>query len=313
MKTGASLGGAAVCVAIGAGVAFAGSYGGEAAGSVKVFALCVVVAFVVNWLVYIPSYINQTEHFFDLTGSLTYLTVTAISLLLVETRDLRTFVLAVLVAIWAGRLGTFLFRRVRAAGKDRRFDVMKTRWANFLFTWTTQGLWVVFTSAAAIAAITSGSKKSFGVFGIIGLLTWIAGFSIEVVADRQKSAFRQDSSNADNFIQTGLWAWSRHPNYFGEILLWAGVAIIAFPALAGWQYITLASPLFVFVLLTRVSGVPMLERRASKKWGENPEYRAYKEATPVLFPRPPSKASVSGSAAGSGTSNDEHAIGEEAG
>lgn len=288
MKTGASLGAAAVCVVIGAAVAAAGSSGGESLGPVKLFALCVAVAFVVNWVVYIPSFINQTEHYFDLTGSLTYLTVTALALISVDTYDLRTLVLAALVAIWATRLGTFLFRRVRAAGKDRRFDVMKTRWGQFLFTWTTQGLWVVFTSAAAIAAITSGAKQSFGVFGVVGLLVWIAGFSTEVIADRQKSEFRSSQANKDTFIRSGLWSWSRHPNYFGEITLWTGVAVIAFPALQGWQYVTLASPVFVFLLLTRVSGVGMLERRADKKWGGQPDYEAYKKSTPVLFPRPPS-------------------------
>jgi steroid 5-alpha reductase family enzyme len=106
------------------------------------------------------------------------------------------------------------------------------------------------------------------------------------VADRQKSAFRSDPANAGRFISSGLWAWSRHPNYFGEIVLWVGVALIALPVLSGWQHVTLVSPLFVYLLLTRISGIPPLERRAEEKWGDDPAYRAYVERTPVLWLRP---------------------------
>jgi steroid 5-alpha reductase family enzyme len=117
------------------------------------------------------------------------------------------------------------------------------------------------------------------------LFVWIVGFTVEVVSDRQKRRFRQDPANAGRFITTGLWAWSRHPNYFGEIVLWLGIALIALPALSGWQYVTLISPLFVYLLLSRVSGIPPLESRAEERWGNDPEFQAYKARTPVLFPR----------------------------
>ena len=120
----------------------------------------------------------------------------------------------------------------------------------------------------------------------VGGLTWAIGFGIEVVADRQKSVFREEPANAGRFISSGLWAWSRHPNYFGEIVLWIGVAVICLPVLRGWQWVTLISPFFVTLLLTRVSGVPMLEKRADEKWGGQEDYEAYKERTPVLIPRP---------------------------
>ena len=116
---------------------------------------------------------------------------------------------------------------------------------------------------------------------------WLAGFAIEVIADRQKSAFRADPENRNRFIQSGLWAWSRHPNYFGEIVLWSGIAVIAFPVLQGWQYATLISPIFVVVLLTKISGVRMLENRANKQWGNDPDYQAYRDSTSVLVPMPP--------------------------
>jgi steroid 5-alpha reductase family enzyme len=121
----------------------------------------------------------------------------------------------------------------------------------------------------------------------LGLLIWIAGFAIEVISDRQKSAFRH--RHPGRFVDTGLWAWSRHPNYFGEIVLWTGIAVIASSTLRGWQWVTLVSPVFVLFLLTRVSGIPMLEKRADERWGDDAAYQRYKENTPVLVPRPPTR------------------------
>ena len=120
-----------------------------------------------------------------------------------------------------------------------------------------------------------------------GLALWVGGFLFEVVADRQKSAFRAKPENAQRFIRDGLWAWSRHPNYFGEIVLWCGIALMALPVLQGWQYATLISPLFVVLLLTKISGVRMLEARGRKQWGDDPDYQAYVRSTPMLLPRPP--------------------------
>lgn len=276
-----------IAVVLGVLLGLAGGDGGERAGGLSVFALVTLAAFVINVAVFIPSFRARTEHYYDLTGSLTYLTVTVLALVLTSELDTRAFIAAILVLVWAGRLGAFLFRRVKRAGGDGRFDEIKQSWLRFLMAWVVQGLWVVLTAGAALAAITSGAKAEFGVVGAIGLVIWLIGFGIEVVADSQKTAFKNDASNDGRFISSGLWAWSRHPNYFGEITLWTGMAILALPALAGWQYATLISPVFVTVLLTKVSGVPMLEARSDKKWGGQKDYEAYKAATPVLVPRPP--------------------------
>jgi steroid 5-alpha reductase family enzyme len=281
---------AAAAVVIGLLVGLAGGYGGESVGGIRLFFGFAALAFIIQWLVYIPSYLAQTEHYFDLTGSLTYQTLAVLGLLLTSERDARTVILGLMIIVWAARLGLFLFRRVRAAGKDGRFDKLKTDWAQFLMTWTLQGLWVTFTAAAALAAMTSGAKTGLGVIGVIGIIVWVAGFAIEVIADAQKSTWRAMPGNENKFITVGLWAWSRHPNYFGEVLLWTGVAILAAPALQGWQYITLLSPVFVYLLLNKASGVPMLEARADKKWGGQPAYEDYKARTPVFFPRPPRRA-----------------------
>ncbi len=279
--------GLVAAIVVGALVAWAGSDGSVELGGWPVFAIGALLAYVINWLVFVPSYLARTEHYFDLTGSATYISVVVVALLASDGLDLRALLSAGAVLIWALRLGSFLFARVRRAGGDSRFDVLKTNVVQFLSVWTVQGLWVLLTLAAVLAVITTRDRQALGVVGVVGFAVWVIGFAIEVIADRQKSAFRADQANAGRFITTGLWSWSRHPNYFGEIVLWAGLALVAVPVLDGWRWVVLISPLFVFFLLTRVSGVPLLERSADKRWGGEPEYEAYKAATSVLVPLPP--------------------------
>ncbi len=250
---------------------------------------CCAFIFLAQWLVFIPSYIFETEHYFDLTGSLTYVSVTLLAILFTVDISLRDILLALFVWIWAFRLGSFLFIRVKKAGSDGRFDLMKKDFWWFLMTWTIQGLWVFLTLAMALAAITSESKMDIDIFAVIGTLIWIFGFSIEVIADQQKTNFKDDPANKDSFITVGLWSWSRHPNYFGEMVLWIGIALIAFPVLIGWQLVALISPIFVIFLLTRISGITMLESRGYKKWKDDPTYIDYLERTSVLVPFPPKK------------------------
>ena len=140
----------------------------------------------------------------------------------------------------------------------------------------------------AMAGITSTLKTEVDIFALVGVLVWLLGFGIEWVADHQKSQFKAIPENEDRFISSGLWAWSRHPNYFGEIVLWIGVAIVTLPVLQGWQWLMLISPLFIILQLTRISGVPMLEDRSDKKWGGQIEYEDYKSRTSVLILKPPS-------------------------
>ena len=266
----------------------AGSQGGNTVVGIPVFGLMVGLAFLIQWLVFIPAYIFQTEKFFDLTGSITYISVIGVAVCYSKYSyelDARSVLVAALVIAWALRLGTFLFTRIKKAGKDDRFDELKPSFIRFLNVWTIQGLWVTFTAAAALVAITTTTRKELDAFAIIGLLVWIFGFTIEVIADYQKSRFSANPENKGKFIQTGLWSRSRHPNYFGEIMLWIGIAIIAIPVLQGWQWVAMISPIFVTLLLTRVSGIPLLEKKADKKWGGQEDYETYKKDTPVLIPR----------------------------
>jgi steroid 5-alpha reductase family enzyme len=276
---------ASVSLLVASGVAWAGGRGGASLYGMSMMAWCAALAFLVQWLAFVPAYAKQTERFYDLVGSLTYIAVVLFALLASGPMNNRSALLALLVFVWAARLGSFLFRRIQAAGSDSRFDSIKPSAARFFVAWTLQGLWVFLTLSAALAAITKLEAAPIGWADLVGLLIWALGFSIEVVADRQKSAHRK--ARPGKFVDSGLWAWSRHPNYFGEIVLWIGIAVIASSTLRGWQWVTMISPVFVAFLLMRVSGIPMLEKRADERWGDHKAYQKYKAETPVLFPRPP--------------------------
>ncbi len=242
-----------------------------------------IIALVIQWFGFAHAYFYQTERYYDLVGAIANITVISFTLSFAEHRDLRALLLAVLIILWALRLGSFLFVRILNDGGDGRFDDIKTNFFRFLLTWTLQGVWVFFIQLCAILAISAQSTQPLDVFAIVGGIIWLLGMAIETAADWQKRRFRSQLQNKGQFISTGLWARSRHPNYFGEIVLWIGIAIVALPALSGWMYFGLLSPCFVVFLLTRVSGIPLLEARADKWWDGDADYLHYKNTTPVLI------------------------------
>ena len=247
-----------------------------------------VVAFAVQWVAFPVAYAMRTERFYDLTGSLTYMALLGLALLIADELSTRAVILALCVAIWALRLGVFLARRVHRAGRDRRFDKTKHSPGRFAVAWSLQGLWV-FLTPLAVWLVIIRPVDGLGIQDAVGLSVWVVGFGFELVADAQKSAFRRVAKNEGRFIQSGLWAWSRHPNYFGEIALWTGIFIAASSQLQGVEWLAVLSPVFVAILLVSGSGIPLLEADAEKRWGSDPEYQSYKEKTPVLFPWPPSR------------------------
>ena len=249
----------------------------------------VLIAFIIQWVAFIPAYAFQTEKFYDLTGTLTYLTVTWYALYMSSEKftnlNVASIAIVLLISLWAIRLGSFLFSRIHKDGEDKRFRTIKPSATQFFMTWTLQGLWVSLCSMCALTAISSESGVVVNAFYYLGVGLFIYGFITEVKADNEKSKFRSVPENRDKFITTGLWAKSRHPNYFGEIVLWAAIAVISLPSLSSLQYITLISPIFTYVLLVHVSGVRMLEARGQKQWGHLEEYKAYQKSTPMLFPK----------------------------
>ncbi len=246
----------------------------------------VMLAFLIQWVAYIPAYIFQTEKFYDLTGSLSYLTViwfVFFSSNNLSGLNIQNLIVVILISIWAIRLGTFLFGRIHKDGEDKRFRTIKTSASQFFMTWTLQGMWVSICTMCAITAISSSQGIIANALFYLGLAFFIVGFAIEVVSDQQKSAFRAVPENKEKFITSGLWSKSQHPNYFGEILLWSAIALLSISSLNGTQYLTLISPIFTYVLLVYISGVRMLDDMGNKKWGHLEEYKEYKRNTPTLF------------------------------
>ena len=243
----------------------------------------------IQWLAWIPASLAKSERYYDLTGGLTYLTVVGFTLWAgsqSESPSARELIVSLLVVIWALRLSSFLYLRIHRTGKDGRFDRLKTSPIRFLVPWTIQGLWVFLTMIVVIVINSQASSApELGSWDAIGLLIWLLGFSIEVIADNQKSAFNANSENQGKWIDSGLWSYSRHPNYLGEIMLWTGIACFGISCFSGMERLAWISPIFIYLLLTKISGVPILDRRGLEKWGDQPEYHKYREETPTLLPR----------------------------
>ena len=244
----------------------------------------VLIIFLIHLLVFIPSYYYQTEKFFDLTGTISY--VSSVLFIFfksntVESINLGSLVLSTFIIIWSLRLGTFLFLRIKKAGKDRRFNQIKKSFSWFFMTFSISGMWVTICSICALTGVANGII--FSSITIIGIVIFLIGFTIEIIADSQKTKFRAKDGNKDKFISSGLWKYSRHPNYLGEIILWLGISLISLSSLEGFQYVTLVSPIFTYLLLVNVSGINLLEKSGDKKWGKLESYKKYKEKTPRLI------------------------------
>ena len=249
------------------------------------FTFILIIAVLLQVISFIPSFLLKTEKYYDLVGSLTYITTISLAYFSVENKTMIDSIIYFYVMVWALRLGIYLFRRVRNDGKDVRFEKAKRHFFWFLQYWMGQALWVSLTACAAIIAILSPEEDTLPVLAMVGMALWLSGFAIESISDYQKRVFRKENNPSKSFIHTGLWARSRHPNYFGEITLWTGIAVIALNTLNGIEYVTLISPVFVYILLTRMSGVNLLERIADERYGHLEEYQRYKRNTPVLVPK----------------------------
>jgi len=250
--------------------------------------LCACVSFAIHWAIAIPSLIYSSEKYFDFTGMIATLLVvsTAMIALFSSTHQIsiRSIVVVAFVSIWTLRLGTFLYKRIVKSGEDKRFREIKKSLPKFLMTWTLSALWVFLTTVNAVTIIVLNQQGPLDLFFVAGCTLWILGFAFEAIADKQKKSFSELSENKDKFITQGLWSISRHPNYFGEVILWLGIAIVSLPLLSEWQFVTLVSPVFVYLLLTKISGLPFLEDKAEKKWGSEKIYQDYKGRTPILVP-----------------------------
>ena len=243
----------------------------------------IILSFIIHWLLFIPAYVFKTEKFYDLTGTISYISI-VLYVLLSSTDGIINFgnmIVSSLIIMWTVRLGTFLFTRIKKAGEDKRFREIKKSFSWFFMAFTISGMWVSICAICALTGISNGIELTGVTY--IGIVIFIIGFALEIISDNQKTNFRKIESNKDKFITTGVWKYSRHPNYLGEIVLWTGVAIISYSSLEVYQMFTLVSPMFTYLLLVKVSGINLLEKSGEKKWGHLDSYKSYKKNTPRLI------------------------------
>eukprot|EP00211_Chloroparvula_japonica_P016798 CAMPEP_0119122280 /NCGR_PEP_ID=MMETSP1310-20130426/2584_1 /TAXON_ID=464262 /ORGANISM="Genus nov. species nov., Strain RCC2339" /LENGTH=275 /DNA_ID=CAMNT_0007111917 /DNA_START=61 /DNA_END=885 /DNA_ORIENTATION=+ len=258
----------------------------------------------IQFLCFVVAAFLRTEIFYDISASLTYVFLTYYSLSSYAPRwpvgrITRTLVNSALVVTWAVRLGTFLLLRIiRDGGRDVRFDRVRNRPARFFIFWMVQAAWILITALPVYlinakrvpegqpgAELSEKLDSTFSGRDVIGWAIWVFGFLVETIADAQKSAFRSNPSNSNKWIDTGLWSVAEAPNYGGEICQWVGLFLSCSSAFTHpMEYMSIISPLFVYFLLSRVSGLPLLRKRNMKRWGNNPEYLAYLDRTYTFIP-----------------------------
>lgn len=245
--------------------------------------LCLFITLFINTVLFLIAYKKQSDKLTDFAYSISFISVCIAALVLADHRSPMLWLLTALVAIWALRLGWFLVMRIRKAGKDTRFDGIRENFWKFLQFWLAQGVvaWLLLLPVLFVA----GHDATLTTLSFVGIGVWATALAIEIIADTQKYLFKKNPANKKRWIRTGLWRYSRHPNYFGEICVWVGMYIIAFPVLEpGGKIIALISPLAIYITLRFVSGIPPLEKSADKKWGSDDEYRQYKRRTNLLIP-----------------------------
>ena len=237
-----------------------------------------------NSLFFIHSYFFKTDIFFDLIGSISFISIGILSLILIPDVDGNQILIFFLLIFWALRLGPYLFIRRLGSGVDERLGEYFKTPLSLYFLWIMNSLWVFMTSISIIIIFSSNENYNFGLTQWLGLLVWVLGFIIEVVSDSQKSKFNK--KNKGKFINTGLWRYIRHPNYLGEIVIWTGIFVISISYINSiFTSLSILSPIFVYVLLRFLTGVPKLERRADEKWGMQKKYIDYKKETGIIFPK----------------------------
>ncbi|MBX4201581.1 DUF1295 domain-containing protein [Candidatus Saccharibacteria bacterium] len=241
-----------------------------------------VIALAFNLLLFIPAWLFKTDKLTDLSYSLTFILLVVFGFSQ-SAKSLGQTLISIMVLLWALRLGGFLFIRVNKAGKDSRFDKLRSQFWPFLRFWFFQGLTVFIVMAAAIA-LYNEPDAPYTIWFYPGWLIFGLGLALEAVADYQKYKFSQTNTKG-SWIDIGFWRMSRHPNYLGEIMVWSGVYIFAVTNLHGVaRLLALASPIYIALILLFFSGIPLLEKSADKKWGANKDYQDYKKQVPALVP-----------------------------
>lgn len=245
-----------------------------------------IISLAIQVILFIPAFIFKTDKLTDFSYSLTFIILT-LFLLLTNNISTSKIILATMILIWAFRLGIFLFIRITKIKRDKRFDGVRESFIKFAQFWILQGIavWVILIPSIFFLTQDLAMTK----LSCLGIFVWISGFLIETISDAQKFSFMQrNSKNKSKWISTGLWKYSRHPNYFGEMLCWIGIYLFVVSGLTTSQaLISIIGPLFIIFILLFGTGVPKLEQSADKKFGKIKEYQEYKRRTSlvILWPR----------------------------
>jgi steroid 5-alpha reductase family enzyme len=248
--------------------------------------LSFLIALAVNAAFFAVAAIRKTDVVTDLSYSLSF-AVLAIALPFAGAHKPLQLVASLLVLLWALRLGGYLFSRILRIKVDHRFDEMRDKPLRFARFWLLQAISVAVIMLPVSYLLGRDSAPGFGPWAIAGAAIWLLGLVIEAVSDAQKSAFKRKQENHEHFISSGLWRYSRHPNYFGEMLVWWGLFVYAVPFLHCAAVAVVIGPIFITLLLLFVSGIPLLEKSADARYGDDPAYREYKRRTSILVPLPP--------------------------
>lgn len=233
---------------------------------------------------FVIAYYFKTDKLTDISYALTFVTLAVIGLIN-SNGNVPSIILTLMICVWAARLGIYLLKRIRKIGKDDRFDGKREKFWSFLGFWLLQGatVWVVMLPSSMFYSNQSVEVSIISIASIFGIGIWLTGLVIETIADYQKYKFINDINNKGKWIDVGLWKYSRHPNYFGEIMLWFGVYLFTLSGLDSVQALVgLIGPLYIATLILFVSGLPLLEKSADKRWGEDQNYQLYKKQTSVL-------------------------------
>ena len=245
-----------------------------------------IVIFVLQIIFFIYAALKKTDKVTDLSYGLTFIIAVIFAYILnIEYASFFKIILVLLVSIWGIRLSVYLFVRILKTGKDKRFDGVREDLKKFASFWLLQAISIFVILLPTTYILTSDMDMSLNWISSIGLILAISGILIEGIADSQKFVFKNKEENRGKWIGTGLWKYSRHPNYLGQIMMWIGVFVYCFVYINGIGLITILSPIYISVLLLWVSGIPTLEREYDKRYVNNKEYQEYKKNTGVLFPK----------------------------
>jgi steroid 5-alpha reductase family enzyme len=243
-----------------------------------IYSLLIITA--VNVAAYIWAYFKQSDHLTDISYSLCFIGLSAYLFIREGDYSSEKIILLGMVTLWGLRLGGFLFYRISKMGKDYRFDAFRSSWSGFLKFWILQSVSIWIIALPVIFGLSAGQP----VFFKAGFSLWLIGWIIEAVADYQKFVFKSKAENRNNFITSGLYSRIRHPNYLGEILIWTGIFIYTIPVLSGWSWLAVISPVWLVILLVFISGIPLIDSNAIKKYGNDPAYKEYRKKSWYLLP-----------------------------